>query len=351
VTRAPRRLAPLLVLALVAGCSRQPRLVPASADSTAAGPDSFAVFADQAVDAWESAQNDQAAALSARAIREALQVRPNAPWLERVRGVLDSLGMAADVAGGDAAVVANLFTRSDPEGESWPFLFWHEVGGVRFQAVDGHGLHLDEVATHRFGSSGAPSDSAQVAVLWGRRVAGGRAPMVMTYRHARGRWNLLQTLGADSLGGTGTGDFTTDSTRALVMRTYRPAPWFDECATCPHVFHERGFAWGPGGFRSVDDRVVPSPYGTFATFIAALISGDRDRAESVVVDRSLVDFARRFEWQSPSRGRWRVAPASDESGAEVVFLRGASEAYRVRFEPRDGDWVIAGFEPTTHSIE
>ena len=345
-------LALVLGLLAVAGCTRRPQLVPAGADSTRAGVDSFSVYARQASDHWESGLNDQAAALSARTLREALQARPNAPWVDRVRGVLDSLGLAADVSGSDQALVANLFARSDPEGDSWPYLFWRDPAGVRFQSIDGHGLRLEGVATHRFGPAGSPGDSAQAAVLWARRVGGGRQPMVVTLRYAHGRWDLLQTLAADSLGGTGTGEFApADSGRALLVRTYRPTPWFDECATCPHVFHERSFAWGPAGFRRVDDRVVPSPYGTFGAFVAALVSGDRDRAAQYVVDKSLVDFARRYEWQSPTKGRWRVAPASDESGSEIIFMRGASEAYRVRFEPRDGDWVIAGFEATTVSIE
>jgi hypothetical protein len=341
-----------VALACVAGCDRTPRLVPASADSTLAAVDSFGVYSRRATDSWEAGSNDEASRFTARVLREALEARPNAPWAERLRGVLDSLGMAADVAGGDRAAVANLFSRSEPEGGSWPFLFWRDQGSVRFQALESSGLHLEDVATRAFASAGTPGDSAQVAVLWGRRVGGGRQPTLMTWAYTRGRWNLLQTLGPDSLGGTGTGEFVAaDSGRALTVRTYRPTQYFDECATCPHVFHERAYTWGPSGFRRLDDRTVPSPYGTFATFIAALVTGDRDRASLYVVDRSLIDFARRYEWQTLAKGRWRVAPAMDEGGAEIVFLRGASEAYRVRFEPRDGDWVIAGFESTTRSIE
>ena len=66
---------------------------------------------------------------------------------------------------------------------------------------------------------------------------------------------------------------------------------------------------------------------------------------------SLIDFARRFQWNDPSRGRWRMAPATDEGAMDMVFLRGTQDAFRVRFEARDGDWVIAGFEPTERSLE
>ena len=343
----------LALLAAVAGCQRRPQLVPASADSSAVAVDSFRVFAREAADRWESGVNDEAAAASARVVREALLTRPNAPWAERARGVLASLGIAAEVAGGDRAQVPNLFSRTDSEGPSWPYLFRRDGGRPRFQAIEGRGMRLQQLDTRDFGGDSAPTDSAQVAVLWAKRVSAGLQPQVLVWKYARGgRWDLLQTLGPDSLGGTGSGEFVaSDSIRGLNARTYRPTPYFDECATCPHIFHERRFAWGTTGFTRIADRPVPSPYSTFAAFIAALVANDRERATQLVVDRSLVDFARRFEWNAPGKGRWRVAPATDESAIELVFLRGAKDAYRVRFDARENDWVIAGFEPTTRSLE
>jgi hypothetical protein len=35
----------------------------------------------------------------------------------------------------------------------------------------------------------------------------------------------------------------------------------------------------------------------------------------------------------------------------MVFLRGPKDAYRVTFDERENDWIIAGFEPTTRAIE
>jgi hypothetical protein len=342
----------LAAMGMLPGCERRTQLVPASRDSARAGVDSFAVYARKAAERWESGVYDEAAGLSARVVREALVARPNAPWVERTRGILDSLGIAAEVAGSDQAEVMNLFSRTDPQGDSWPYLVWHDAGAPRFQAVDGRGLHLMDVAVRGFDANSAPADSAQAAVLWGKRVGGGQQPQVMVWRYARGRWDLLQTLGPDSLGGTGSGEFAnTDSTSELTVRTYRPTPYFDECATCPHVFHERRFGWGPAGFTRLEEHAVPSPYSTFAAFIAALAANDRDRASTLVVDRSLIDFARRFEWNLPGRGRWRVAPATDESAIEMVFLRGPRDAFRVRFEAQDGDWLIAGFEPTVRAME
>ena len=353
----PRAALPALALlgamAALAGCQRRPHLVPASADSTHAAVDSFTVNSRDASDRWEAGEYDEAAGLSAKVVRQALIVRPNAPWVERTRGVLDSLGIGAEVEGGDPLEVMNLFARTDPQGDSWPYVVWHEHGAPRVQSVDGHGLHLLDVAARGLKPDSEPGDSAQFAALWGRRVGAGMQPQVLVWRYARGgRWDLLQTLGPDSLGGTGTGEFAgTDSSRDLTVRTFRPTPFFDECATCPHVYRERRFGWDSAGFHRMDERAVPSPYATFTAFVAALVANDRDKAAALVVDKSLIDFARRFEWNAPGRGRWRVAPATEEGAMEMVFLRGAKDAYRVRFEAQEGDWVIAGFEPTTREME
>lgn len=355
--RAPRATFALLALLALAasasGCQRRTQLVPASADSTHASVDSFSVYAREAADRWEAGVGDEAATLSAKLVREALVLRPNGPWAERTRGVLDSLGIAAEVAGANTAIVANLFSRTDPDGDSWPFLFWRETNACRFQPIEGRGLHLADVSTMGFADDSTPTDSAEAAVLWGRRVGGGQQPQVTVWKYvAGGRWDLLQTLGADSLGGIGSGEFvTTDSTHELSVRTYRPTPFFDECATCPHVFHERRFVWRRTGFARIESHVVPSPYSTFTGFIAALAANDFERANTFVVDRSLIDFARRFDWDEPAKGRWRMAPATDEGSMDMVFLRGSQDAFRVRFEARDGDWVIAGFEPTNRSLE
>jgi hypothetical protein len=314
--------------------------------------DSFAVLAREATDRWESGMNDDAAEKSARLVVQALTLRPNGPWPDRARGVLDSLGIGAEAAGNARATVVNMFSRSDPEGPSYPYLYWHQKEGLRLQAIESRGLHLTDVATHAFAHDDTPQDSSQTAVLWGKRVGGGQQPQVMVWRFSHGRWDLLQSLGADSLGGTGSGEFaSSDSTAELQTRTFHPAAYFDECPTCPHVYRARRFRWGDAGFTRIDDRAVPSPYSTFTAFIAALVTNDRERAMPLVAETPLIDFARRFDWQSPGKGRWRVAPATDETASQMVFFRGQNEAYRVTFEPRDGDWVIAGFEPTNRNLE
>jgi hypothetical protein len=353
--RVPHALAALAAVALafsLASCDRRPQIMPAGSDSTGAKPDSFAVLARQAADRWDSGADEDAAVLSAHVVLEALRLRPTAPWPERARVVLDSLGIAAEVAGDERMVVVNLFSRARGDDSSYPYLYWHS-SGPRVQALEATDLHLVAVVGRGFTAKFEPSDSAGVAVLWGRRAGPGQQPMLMVWRQAPGgRWDFAQALGPDSLGGTGSGEFTgADTSLALETRTYRPTPYFDECANCPHVFRERRFAWRAGGFERTDEQVVPSPYSSFTGFIAALVAGDREAASRHAVDPSLVDFARRYEWHVPGKGRWRIAPVSDEAATSMIFLRGASEAYRVTFEAREGDFVVAGFEATQRPMD
>ncbi len=353
--RAGTRLAALavLALALAAGaCSRTPQLMPAEADSTKASPDTFAILADQAADQWDAGNDQQGSALSARVLLEALRLRPHSPWPQRVKTLLDSLGVAAEVEGDGHLLVVNMFSRALGADASFPYLYWRDPT-PRVQTLEGTDLHLSAVAGRGFKSDGQPSDTAQVAVLFGRRAGPGLQPIVMVWSYAKGgRWNLQQTLGPDSLGGTGSGQFSPDpKSPVLDVRTYQSTPYFEECATCPHVVHERTFAWGPQGFTTTSDQVVPSPYAAFTAFVGALIAGDRVEAARHVTDPALIDFAQRFGWQDPGRGRWRLAPVSDESAKAMTFLRGANDAYRVAFESRDGDWVVAGFEPTVRPLE
>jgi hypothetical protein len=335
-------------LVLVTGCDRTPRLVPAPADSLAVSQDSVAILSRMASEKWESGQPELAAAISARVVRTRLESGGGEAWGDHARDLLDSLGVAAEVVGHGRIAVVNLFSRAEVEGGSWPYIFWSEGGEVRLQTLEGRGMRLLDATVRGFGDNGA-SDGAELAVLWGRRAASGQQPLLLTWRHARGgRWDLAQTLGPDSLGGTGSGQFNDQD---LITKTFRPTPWFDECTTCPHVLHERRFVWAPEGFERQDDRIVPSPYATFTSFLGALIGGDRETAMRYVADPSLFEFARRYEWHDPALGRWRPAPGTEANALEMVFFRGRTDAFRVMYQPRGNGWVVLGFEATTRSVE
>ena len=347
-TAALRLLAALALLAPLAGCNRKPQLVPRSADSTATAPaDSFSLVVRDVQQRWEAGDdNEQAASASARLLLADFTARPAAALDARARTLLDSLGVGGEIAGGGGAVAVNLFSRADPEGDSWPWLFWREGGKARAQAIEGRGLHLAELAARDPGT-----DSAQVAAIFARRAGGGQQPLLMVWGRQGSRWELRQTLGADSLGGTGSAAFEGGDDRPdLVARTHRNTPRFEECATCPHIYHTLRFTWGTEGFARVSDEMASSPYAAFVQLIQALLENDRDAAERLVTERRLVDQARKAEWNK-SKGVWRAAPATDEAAQSIVFFRGTEEAWRVSFEQRGGEWRMSGFEATSRTIE
>jgi hypothetical protein len=251
------------------------------------------------------------------------------------------------------ALAANFFSRSDPTAGSWPWVYWCDGTEVRTQAVDGQGMSLVGLAARGLSSEpAAPTGPRGIAALFARRGGGGQQPLLLAWRVAGDRLELAQTLGPDSLGGVGTGAFETvdDSVLVLGTRTWRPTPRFDECGTCPHVFHQRRFRWGLEGFERVEDVVVPTPYVAFVELIQALTAGDRDGALERVTHPALVESARRAGWAAV-KGPWRAAPGSDERGDELVFYRGAGEAWKVRFGRRGDGWLVDSFEPTTRVIE
>jgi hypothetical protein len=347
--RAATLLALLALVALAAaGCQRRSRFKPLPPDSTSVGAaDSLAAAADAAVKRWEAGADEDAARLSAAVVMGAIRSAPSGAWAGNVRVLLDSLSIGAEIADAPAALLVNFFARADPERGSWPWLFWSTDKGPRMQEVEGRDLRLLEMVTR-----GAPGAPAGVAALFARRGATGGQPIAFAWKPAAGgAFALAQTLGPDSLGGAGTGEFVrADSTAELHTRTYRPQRGFSECATCPHVYSIHRFRWGSGGFVRESGHQVPSPYSSFVRFVHALQANDREAGFAELTDGSLWDQARDFEWHQP-RGAWRVAPSTDETASEMVFFRGEREAYRVQFESRLGDWKIAGFEMTSRTVE
>lgn len=340
----------LLVAIASSGCRRKPEFIPAGSDSTAvgSGADSTSIRLRLAQSAWEAGASAEAAASVAAVLADRLAARPLRRWPDETEFLLDSLGVGAETGASDSVLAVNFFSRSDPASGSWPYVFWLRGDAVLQQAVEGKGLHLFTVTTRDSAIGGRRG----LAALFGSRGAGGQQPLLMVWGlTAKNEWNLAQTLGADSLGGVGTGDFeAVDDTTELIARTYRPPRYFEECATCPHVYRVHRFRWRPGGFERSDLHVVPSPYSTFVQFIQALMAGDRAVAASFTTHPDLVDQAERQGWNT-GRTVWRIAPAMDESPGRMVFFRGEKEAYSVQFASHDQSWLIAGFEPVSRSLE
>ncbi|HET7225693.1 MAG TPA: hypothetical protein VFK69_08235 [Candidatus Eisenbacteria bacterium] len=362
--RAPGRVppcAPALSLALagmlslaLAGCHRKPDIIPgSSSDSTQAlGADSGAVELKTLADRWETPdQAADAARLTGEAVLQDLRAHalaePELVWQDRARELLDSLGIGAELASARCVMAANFFSRGNPDGGSWAWAYWCGRDGIQGQAIQGGGMTLLAAAGRGlFGQPPVPPGAPGVAVLFGRRGITGALPLLYVFKPRDRGLELTQTLGPDSLGGSGTGTFEAHGdTVQLVTRTFRPTPHFDECPACPHVTRVHRFAWLPGGFARVSDVTVPTPYASFVELIAALASGNRDAAMAHVTDPTLVDAAQRAMWDQP-HGTWRVAPQTDASATDIVFYRGAKDAWRVHFTQRDNQWVMTAFEPT-----
>lgn len=345
-------LAGLVVLA--SGCGRRRQVeFPVSDSLATATSDSSAIRVRGAQQAWEVAGGGEAAARASAAV-VASMLPPELPedWASRTQGFLDSLGIGAEIAADGHAMAVNFFSRSDPADGSWPHLFWNGRRGVESGPLAGGSMRLLALASRGLAApAGADSAGAAVALLFDRRARLGSEPYLMLWSRRAGRWDVAQTLGPDSLGGAGTGEFVAGpDTLALVTRTYRTSRGFDECPTCPHVYRVRRFAWERDGFVRRSDEEAPSPYSTFVRFVQALQADDRAAAEALVSDHALADAARR-QGLGQARGLWRVAPSTDETARRMVFLRGTTEAYDVVFVQSESGWRIDGIETTPQRLE
>ena len=343
-----------LAAALLAGCDRAPRLVPAASDSTAALPaDSTAIYVQWARARWDSPEDTgEAARITARLLLDYLRVHPGESSGAAAREFVDSLGMGAEVAGRDPAVV-NLFARSDPSGGSWPFVFWRDGGISRSQPLEAGGMHLGGVGVEPAGVGDGPRPQ-RIVVLFAGVGGAGQQPFAFVWQRppAGPAWRLAQSLGTDSLGRTGTARILEGAPDGAVIetRTYTVERGFEECGSCPHVYRTRRFRWSDAGLVMAGEVVEHSPYVTFVQLVRALAAGDREAAARLVTDLSVLSAADGYDW-GRVKGLWRLAPGPAANPNDLVVFRGTQEAYRIHFAPRGDDWVVTGFEPTSRSVE
>jgi hypothetical protein len=304
---------------------------------------------------WDAgADLDHAAATTAKLLEHEFVGRPSAEWRGRASYLLDSLGVGAEFAESNGMFAINFFSRSDPEGGSWPYLYWSAKDVVTSQALDAHNLHLQTLLALRV-TGATPADTARiVAATFNRRSPGGIQPLAIAWAlPPRGRLRLVQTLGADSLGGFGNAELesVSDTGAVLSAHGYHTPKGFIECVTCPHAYTMTRFQLTHQGFARIDLHAVPSPYAAFADFIGALTRGDQVAAEEKVADPTLVVTAQGLGWNSAKGGGWRPAPDTDESPLDMRFFRGQKDAYVVHFRPQGDGWVITGWEPVGRTLE
>lgn len=336
-----------LAASTLGSCDRTPQLVPAESDSLRnESLDSLTVLMRQAQRFWEAGRGDDAARLTAEVLHADLRNRPPDRWEPRAIALLDSLNVGAEAVSSDCVMVLNLFSRSDPHGASWPHVFWCSGDTLRHQLIEGQGMRLLQAA-----SRDIRSGDRALAVLYGRHGPAGDRPVLMAWSGSSGRWRLVQTLGSDSLGGTGTGHFEERGGGIeLVTETYRVLNPFQECAGCPHVQTTRRFRWSGERFVGYSDRVEETPYAAFVRFIRALRDADYVEAMNYVSDRQVLENAVHLGW-SRSRDSWRAAPGTHDRATEMIFFHGQQDAFRVWFESWGSRWVISGIDTTTRTVE
>jgi len=345
-----------MLVMLAAGCQRRTNIVLIPADSTkTVTRDSASIELRQAQELWDSGGDpDHAAAATAKLLEHEFNGRASTEWQSRASYLLDSLGVGAEFAESNGMFAVNFFSRSDPEGGSWPYLYWSAKDGVTSQPLDAKNLHLQTLLAVRVNGA-APADTARiVAATFNRRSPGGLQPLAMAWAlPPRGRPRLVQTLGADSLGGYGTAELESaaDTGAVLSARTYRTPKGFIECVTCPHAYTMTRFRLTPQGFSRLELHPVPSPYATFAAFIAALVRGDHIAAEAMVSEPTLIVTAQGLGWNSPKGGGWRPAPGTDESPLDMRFFRGQNDAFVVHFRQQGDGWVITGWDTAARTLE
>jgi len=138
---------------------------------------------------------------------------------------------------------------------------------------------------------------------------------------------------------------------ATCSRTWSRTPGFEECPTCPHIYRNRTFRWGAEGFSTLGVVGEDAPYATFVRFVQALGIPDDELASEQVLDPGLVAFARQSGF-GERRAPWRLAPGTvEDRGDQLVFFRGPSEAWTIRFQRYGGVARIAAIEPAQRSVE
>ncbi|NOT34942.1 MAG: hypothetical protein HOP12_12330 [Candidatus Eisenbacteria bacterium] len=343
---------------LALGCDNRPRFVPPGGDSLGGAPvDSFSRTARAARERWEAdgGADGAAARLTAALLAYDLELKPEFALAPRIRQLLDSLGFGVEVVEDDAVALVNMFPRSDPTATSWPRLVWRDSLRVRTQAVEGGGMRLSDLSLGPPSRPQSDTSAVQAAGLFLRSGPAGPQPIVFVWRRAprAGVWRLYQTLGPDSLGGTGTASFVPSDgeSPALASRTWSRTPGFEECASCAHLFRKYEFHWGIEGFSRASEATEPSPYATFVRLVQALSIPDDELAREQLGDPSLIDVARGLELGA-RRANWRMAPGAEGApGDELVFYRGPNEAYRIRFMRSFGVYRVTSIDTTRRAIE
>jgi hypothetical protein len=205
-------------------------LVDRGSDSTGtAGADSLFFLLRRVPEAWEGGVDDLGAArLTAQAVRQDLGRRDPAEWPRRAKYLLDSLSVGVEI-GGEPCGWCSTCSCVPPRRGSWPFLIWCRDDPTAprrasWRAADrpdrrAHPAHGDR--------SGRRPVRGGDQVAGCSRTCGPPEPMLFVWSRTGDQWKIVQTLGADSLGGFGEGRFELRAGRSTWWCTWRARAGFD----------------------------------------------------------------------------------------------------------------------------
>lgn len=360
---ANRRLAAIVLLAMLAGVS----MLPAAAHAQALKPwvppsaDSLLRGASEAKVLFQSNTGDTVGGPNFRAYervgtmgRRLLRSLGRTHLLQaRAVGVaLDSLGLDVDVQVDPKFPQFVLMVVRNPyrlTAYAVGFLYWYRGDDLRMQGAMLYGGHRPAM---RVWWTGYRDQPYSLGVIDHDRSLQGPVRMTLfRMGPTAAYWDLLQyPVDGNDLGGAGEAawvDVNSDDRPELVawVRAQNDT-LFDGCANCPFIIHEMTYTESSEGMRLHDMRVLPSPYATFTLFVRLLGEGNRAAAARLLRDPAKVGEAMAAGWGGRRRAKaWMLEYAEEERWPRwLAFLhhgpRG-DQRYVVHFELKEGRWIIS----------
>jgi hypothetical protein len=140
--------------------------------------------------------------------------------------------------------------------------------------------------------------------------------------------------------------------RVAVMHAVLPNALFDECASCPHLEGDLTYRIDRAALVIETRKTQDTPYSAFVHLIEALARGDERGMFAYAANADVVSQARALGLdRRASSGRWRIAPGSEATSLDQIYLHGEDGAYRVLFAPGDSGFVVTSISATDFKLD
>ena len=267
-----------------------------------------------------------------------------------VEALLDSLGLDTEVALDPTQPHFALLMVRNPfrmTAAAVGFLYWYRDRDLRQQGIVFHGTRRPRMRVWWTARSENPYECGVVSESL---ADGGRQNLLLLRLNGTATfWMLIQYEGSGPDLGSGEAQWVeinqSGSPELVVWTRAEADSTFEECASCPHLVHERIYVERDQGYELFDTRLVPSPYAAFTLFIRLLQHQNRGAASRLLDKPSRVADAVAEGWGRRGRSVWSVEYAEEAQAWPRWFearFRGPQGIvhYIVRFVFRDGRWLI-----------